>query len=345
MKETGMSSSTRIILAILTPGSDESLVQHRVGNLEEACDVPTIHEISGSPIALRCLVAVLVDRNHDLVEPIIYLVASPRQTGAVLGHLKSRSCDATGIRGFGWSVQDTGTQEHLGRLKCARHVRAFGYELNAVLDQVRCVFGVDLVLRSARERTIGLHIPQRIVVQLDIRGHEDRLFESVRILTNAAPTHVLELHGPGQLFAIDAVRIEDHAIRVGQRNWLRSKIEQLLHRMLGTVYAPRDQADLTLKRVLPGLEHLGGEIDAAISGCFRTNQRTTPVQALACEHTGELIGQALVLSKQKTDLTPSNSDIARGYIGIGSDVPPQLDHEALAEAHHLIVAPALGIEI
>src|ERR1700730_16004355 len=345
MKETGMSSSTRIMLAILTAGSDESLVQHRVGNLEEARDVRTVHEISGSPVGLRCLVAVLVDRNHDLVQPIIYFFAIPRQPCAVLGHLKSRSCDTTGIRGFGWSVQGAGIQEHLGRLKSAGHVRAFGYELNAVLNQARCVFGVDLVLRGARERTIGFDVPQRIVIQRDIRGHEDGFFELVRILTNAAPTHVLELHDPGQLFAVDAVRIEDYAIRVGQRNWLRSQIEQLLDRILGNVSAPRDQAELALQRVLPRLQHLGGEIDAAISGCFRTNQRTTPIQALACEHTGELIGQALVLSKQKTDLSSPNSDIPRRHIGIGSDVPPQLGHEALAEAHHFIVALTLWIEI
>src|SRR6476661_8480662 len=65
----------RIILVILRPGSDESLVQHRVGNLEEARDVRTVHEISESPVGLRCLVAVLMDRNHDLVQPIIYLFA------------------------------------------------------------------------------------------------------------------------------------------------------------------------------------------------------------------------------------------------------------------------------
>ena len=38
-------------------------------------------------------------------------------------------------------------------------------------------------------------------------------------------------------------------------------------------------------------------------------------------------------------------DVPGGDVGVGPEVPMQLVHEALAEAHHFIIGFALGIEI
>ena len=58
-----------------------------------------------------------------------------------------------------------------------------------------------------------------------------------------------------------------------------------------------------------------------------------------------MIGDALVLAEHEPDFAPANADIARRHIHIGADMPVKLGHEALAEAHDLAHALALGIEI
>ena len=63
------------------------------------------------------------------------------------------------------------------------------------------------------------------------------------------------------------------------------------------------------------------------------------------QHAGELIAQPLVLAEQETDLASAHADVAGRNVGVRSDVALQFGHEALAEAHHFVVALALGIEI
>jgi hypothetical protein len=76
-----------------------------------------------------------------------------------------------------------------------------------------------------------------------------------------------------------------------------------------------------------------------------TDQGTTPGTALAGEHAGELVAQALVLAEHEADLATAHADVAGGHVGELAHVAPQFGHEALAETHHFIVALALGVEI
>ena len=73
-------------------------------------------------------------------------------------------------------------QEQPGRRQRAGHVGALGHSFHSVLDQVFGVFDVDLVLRCARESAIALHRPERVVIHLHIRGHEDRILELLDVL-------------------------------------------------------------------------------------------------------------------------------------------------------------------
>jgi hypothetical protein len=61
---------------------------------------------------------------------------------------------------------------------CGRHVRPFGHDVHAVLDQVLGVLGVDLVLRGAGEGAVGLDVPERIVVQV---GRQRRVSDSLEL--------------------------------------------------------------------------------------------------------------------------------------------------------------------
>ena len=71
--------------------------------------------------------------------------------------------------------------------------------------------------------------------------------------------------------------------------------------------------------------------------------REPPVgQALAGEHAFVKAGDALVLAEQIADLAAAHANVARGHVHILSDVAVQFSHEALAEAHDLLVGLALG---
>jgi hypothetical protein len=71
-------------------------------------------------------------------------------------------------------------------------------------------------------------------------------------------------------------------------------------------------------RSRPGLgQHLGGEVDAAVAGGLGPDQRAAPVEALAGEHAGELVAQALVLAEQEADLAAAHADVAGGHVGVG----------------------------
>ena len=182
------------------------------------------------------------------------------------------------------------------------------------------VLGVDFVLRGARESAIGLDVPQRVVAELHVGRHEDGLLVLVGIVADAATASVLQVHDKGQLLAVDAVGIVHNAVGVGDGDRLGAEIKQLLDGVLRDVAAAGNQAELAFERVFAGLQHLVGEIHAAVAGGFGTNERAAPGQALAGEHAGEFVAQALVLAEEEADLASAHADVAGGNVGVGTDV-------------------------
>src|SRR3954471_24023206 len=75
----------------------QTLIQHRVGHLQEAADVGAVHQIARRAIQFGRLVAILVDGDHDLVQTIVHFFARPRKTHAVLRHFQSGRCHATSV--------------------------------------------------------------------------------------------------------------------------------------------------------------------------------------------------------------------------------------------------------
>src|SRR5271166_3827867 len=311
---------TRRRSAALAGMLHESLVKHGIGDFQEAADVGAVHEIAGGPVGLGGLEAGPVDGDHDLVQPIVHFLAGPVQPGAVLRHLEARGGYTAGVRSLGRPIEDFRLEEQPGSFERARHVGAFGNDLDPVVDEVGRVFGVDFVLGGAGERAISFDVPQRVVAELHVSRHEDRFLVLVRILANAAALHVLQFHDPGQLLTIDAVRIVDYAVGIGDRDRLRAEIKQLLDGVLRDIAAAGYQAGLAIERFFAGLQHFLREVHAAVAGGFRTDQRTAPVQPLAGEHASEFIPDALVLAEQETDLASAHADIAGGNVGVRANV-------------------------
>ncbi len=57
------------------------------------------------------------------------------------------------------------------------------------------------------------------------------------------------------------------------------------------------------------------------------------------------MSQLLILTEHIANLAATNSDVACGYVLIGTDVTIQLVHECLAEAHHFSIALTAGREV
>ena len=55
----------------------QPLVQHRIGDFEEAADVGSVDQVAGRAVHLGRLVAGLVDGDHDLVQTIVHFLAGP----------------------------------------------------------------------------------------------------------------------------------------------------------------------------------------------------------------------------------------------------------------------------
>ena len=97
---------------------------------------------------------------HDVLKARIDLLARPIQTHGVLCEFEPRHCNAAGISGLAGHNPDTAFAQRLDRIKRARHVGAFDYELTAILNKGGGVFGFDLVLRGAGKHNVTGEAPR-----------------------------------------------------------------------------------------------------------------------------------------------------------------------------------------
>ena len=260
------------------------------------------------------------------------------QAHGVLAHFQAAGGHATGVGRFAWCVADAGPDEQVHRFQGRRHIGAFGHADAAVLQQRASILSVQFVLRRAGQSDIAGQAPRTLPgeeLQTIVLSH----------LAQAATTHVLQVHQVQPLLIAQAALGIESAIGVGQRDHPSAQIHDLLRGVLGDVAGTGNRHALAFEALVDTLEHLLGEVHAAIASGFRADQAATVAQALAGQHRGELIGQTLVLAEQVTDLAPTDADVTSRHIQVGTDMAIQLGHERLAEAHHFALALALGVEV
>ena len=68
--------------------------------------------------------------------------------------------------------------------------------------------------------------------------------EMVGVFANPAAAVVFQVHDPGQLFGVDARRIDDRAVRIGKRDRLRAVLNQFFDRVLGDIARTGDRRPL-----------------------------------------------------------------------------------------------------
>lgn len=86
-------------------------------------------------------------------------------------------------------------------------------------------------------------------------------------------------------------------------------------------------------------------IDVGVSVLTRSDQATTPGQALAGEDTLELVLLLAVGTEHEADLAATSTNVTSRHVGVGANVTAELAHESDAESADLVVGLALGVEV
>ena len=146
-------------------------------------------------------------------------------------------------------------------------------------------------------------------------------------------------------FDIDAVRVIYKAARIARCDHFSAEAQSLLYGVGCDVARAGDDDRLALDRVRVILEHLFNEIDKTVAGRLGSRERAAEREPLAREHALVLPGYSLVLAEHIADFAPADSDIARGNVGVRAYDAVERGHKALAEAHYLHLALALGVEV
>ena len=166
--------------------------------------------------------------------------------------------------------------------------------------------------------------------------------DALRIHLDARTLHLFDLLDDIEL---DARLVVDIAVGVVHRNDLCAQALRLLAGVDGDVARARDDDRLAFEAVAAALERLCRHVDEAVARCLGARKAAAVGKPSAREHADVLVADALVLTEEEADLSAAHADVARGNVGILPDVAVKLGHEALAEAHDLVIALALGVEI
>src|SRR5262249_21589255 len=96
---------------------------------------------------------------------------------------------------------------------------------------------------------------------------------------------------------------------------------------------------------LARLEHFFGEINRTVTGRLRANDRAAPGKTFSSHHAGEFVFESLIHAEQEPDLARADADVARGHVGLGSNVAQELTNDRLTKARPFAFAFSVGIEI
>src|SRR5690606_32931079 len=136
------------------------------------------------------------------------------------------------------------------------------------------------------------------------------------------------------------------AVGVGAGDDTAAVLADFLDRIDRDIAGARDGRAQTFDALAAAGEHALGEIDGAVAGRLLAGARAAIGEALAGEDAClPAVGHALVLAEQVADLPSADTNIAGRHVGVLAEVPVQLDHEGLAEAHDLALGPAARIEV
>ena len=281
---------------------------------------------------------------HELLELAINLFERPAEVLGVLAHFQAGHQHATGVCSLARHEGHAVCLEVLGCVKCGGHVRALADHLAAVGNKRLGVFEVQRVLASAGKRDVAgqlphatavLGMPRCVRALVNVHGQGDTLVMTGALLV----VNVLEHR------VVDAVGVFDPALGVGAGQHLTAKLRNLLDGVNGNVTGAVHDHVLALEAVAVGLQVLVNKVHQAVTGCLGAGKRAAEGQALAGEHAGPFVADALVLTEHVANLAAAYAQVTGGNVGVRANVTAKLGHEGLAEVHDFVVGLALRVEV
>ncbi len=167
----------------------------------------------------------------------------------------------------------------------------------------------------------------------------------IGVIGDALALLVLECHQPGQLLGGKAVGIVHGTTWVGGGDDAGPQLHRFLDGVLGHVARARHWHRHASQRLAAMGQHGLGEIEQAVAGGLRANETATKGEPLAGKDALGAVGEPLHHAGHVAHLAPADADVTGRHVGVGPQVAMKLQHQCLAEAHHLSLALALGIEI
>ena len=149
-----------------------------------------------------------MDPLHIDLQAVIDLFGQPVQPLAVLHHFQSGHGDPAGIGGFTRSIKNLFILEDINCLRRAGHVGPLADEADIIVNQFIGVIFIDFILGRTRKRTIGPVAPQGVEFQGVIRLGVSRARVFLGICLNPAPLNIFQTFHIGQLFHMNALRVE-----------------------------------------------------------------------------------------------------------------------------------------
>ena len=229
--------------------------------------------------------------------------------------------------------------ECLDGFRRRRHVCAFAHCNTAICEQCAGIVAVNFVLSGRRHGNVAFFVPRAFAFHVFNAG----IFFG--IFSDATAVEVLQFHHVVEFFARDAFRIVDVAIGVGEGDRYCAQLDKFFGSVLCHISRTGDADTFALDIDIACLEHFKQEVDIAVAGGFRANERPAECRAFAGERAGVFACQFLVHAVEIAHFASAHAYVAGRYIRVGSDIAPKFGHESLAEAHHLGVRLAAGREI
>ena len=280
-----------------------------------------------------------MDIRHDGTQTLIHLLCRPFETHGVLGHLQTGSSYTAGVGCFTRAVEDLCALEDSNRFRSRRHVCTLGNAETSVFNEDFCVGFLNLVLGSTRHGDVARDTPWTLVLEvfrLRILGH---------VLFDTSAADIFELEDICEFLLIETFLVVDKSVGIGQSEHFRAETHRFLCSKLRYVSCSGDADTLALEGLTAGSQHRFCEIASAVTGSFRTHERTAPHLTFTGQRTGELVTESFVLTEHESDLTTTHTDVTGRNVCIRSDMTLQLGHETLAETHHLSVGFATRREV
>ena len=276
-----------------------------------------------------------------MMETLVHFFGFPREVLGVLGHFETGSSHTSCVHCLTRSKKYAVVLEEMDCPRLTAHVRHLAATPATVGFQfLRIVLG-ELVLEGTRQGDVARNRPCFLACG------ESALFRELiaHVLHFIAVRSTHDEHVIDHLLG-DTIFDSYHAVRTGDSYHFGAEFHCLLSGAPCYVSEARESDPFAFNIFACLMEQMLREIQSAVTGSLRTEDRTAPRHALTGEDTCMIFAcELLVHAVEESYLTSANADVSCRDVLIRTDATPQFEHESLAETHDLCVGFADRIKV